>query len=331
MQCAAYQLARNVDYFQLGNEAFEATGEFWIEEGQLPEPDDEYSGPISGVPLSAADEACTLVLDWLEAEANAARRGSALAGRPLRIVGPAMLLNELNDARQQSNSEGSRSAREVKCVFERVNEFADIVGIHLHHQLDADLDGKIDPVLDWLVATSGTWLVTEGVRPKALGCTEWGAWTSSGWEAVHRGQAILYYYEENPEFCDDEPEIEYWHDFVQANWIDADEGISPDETGFLGIPQILDMMADAGLIFGCYGGYATFGACNGGSGNSNNQFDPSSLWAADCVIADERIEDPTGEDRFGPVRTLYEGEADLYYFTDLGIVHPEELEDLTCD
>ena len=323
LECFWSQLALHADYAQVGNEAFAGTGLYYLEAGQIPGYSGWTGGTIQNVPLAYQDAACDVILDWLEKQAETIRRASALAGRPVRIVGPAMLLTELDHARQQSGSTATIETKQVKNVFERSNAFADLVAIHLHHRLDGDIEGKIDPVLDWLVATSGTWLVTEGVRPKRSGCTEWGAYASPLWNQAWATEQAKYY-----ENCPGTPVEPLWNNFINTNWINAPNTISPDFDDKLGIPRILAKMSAAGLVFGCYGGYSTFGSCGV---DPNNQFDLSALWASDCVIDDAHIDDETGEDRFVyPVRNLYEGEADTYYDADLGEIHRVALQAIVC-
>lgn len=83
--------ARNIDYFQTGNEVFFGTaGQYFInityQDGMATL---SYEDLIQAVPEAGLDEGVNQVLDWLYEMGEAARVGACLSGRPVRIIGPA--------------------------------------------------------------------------------------------------------------------------------------------------------------------------------------------------------------------------------------------------
>jgi len=86
----AYRFARCIDGMQFGNEMFTGPGKYYIHAGDLPHYP-SYDGSIRDITdASIFTEAANLVFTQLANQVEAARIGSALAGRPLRIFSPAV-------------------------------------------------------------------------------------------------------------------------------------------------------------------------------------------------------------------------------------------------
>ncbi len=85
-----HRYATCIDYIQTGNEVFGGAGGYKFYETDLPQCNESWSGAITfqQVHPDCKAEAAGAVLLWLHDQMWAALEGSALAGRPLRMIGP---------------------------------------------------------------------------------------------------------------------------------------------------------------------------------------------------------------------------------------------------
>jgi len=101
----SYRFSRCIDYMQMGNESLKGAKEWAIEE------QGSFTPLFCLEDSGGSTEFSDLLADgirWTRAQADAARTGSALAGRPLRIIGPAVPPGVVNSA-SQGDPAGSRT------------------------------------------------------------------------------------------------------------------------------------------------------------------------------------------------------------------------------
>ncbi len=226
--------APNVDYFQLGNEIFGGPGEYyftgktgWFASGS--------DGKISDVLPAHYAEACQEVMTWIFQEAEEARIGSCLGGRPVRLVYPAITYGSavsavMNDGTKYGDLAvaANRAAYSIDCVTRNANTMNAIADFHFHF---AKL-GESKTVADDLV-TPETISGTAGPQwedPVMVGALEWGPRPSSVEEGSGNWWFALDGQGDANEMVDNDtgtsPEgndpAETWDDFLSINWLIAD-------------------------------------------------------------------------------------------------------------
>lgn len=167
-----------------------------------------------------------------------------------------------------------------------------------------------------------SWLYDEDVEPRLIGCTEWGAYASSGdngdWMHTY-GENFNDYYAGSPS-----NPIDDYDDFIEDYWLNDSEGLSPPAD--MHAPALLNWFADANLAFACYGPHVMVGEAG-----APGLFDLSALRgnALKSVYV--------AEDGFSThVRAAYEAEdasgAHIIDSEDFGNFHPTAQAELeSCD
>lgn len=237
--CFAYRYAYDIDFIQFGNEIYEGPGEYWI--------NGEGLGGIDGDDLPAA---CDAVFAWIGEQMAVARMASALAGRPLRFIGPAVtrraiisgyggnLLSESLDMDDPEEDNPFRDAYNIKRLVEFANANHAYVDAHLHY----NLDGQLEAALDYLVNPSeNTW-----DTPIWRTCMEWSPVTTGNWAIVNNPTYRKYFWE-----YEGAP-AELWNDYVDAWGTDTENG-GLGRSGFPGLGGDLTDMESYGLLHACYG------------------------------------------------------------------------------
>ncbi|GEM_PF-1883038 len=312
---AGYWLAHNVDYIQIGNEIYGGAGQYYIH------PDDvgaswENGKLISTIELEYADEACAAVFGWIEAQARAFQEGSAMAGRPVRIIGPALTAGLLRDASEADDSTDGRDAIMVAGAFAHTNVYADMADVHLHHEVVTDVTGAITTAVDFL-SDETNWLVDEGLAPTLVCCTEWGPFASSAWLSGHSTQAKKYY-EDWP--AGDPPTNTDYLNYLQTAWL-GDTTNGPGED--MGADAMFEKMTDANFVLACYGPGIQLG-----SGASPNPYDLAAVWC-NHIHSTYLSEYPDRANT--PIVDLYQDWVDAYeLFIEDGFenLHPYALESI---
>ncbi|MBL1218650.1 MAG: hypothetical protein D8M59_14295 [Planctomycetes bacterium] len=320
VRCLSYQMAHNIDYVQFGNEVYRGLGMYYFG------PDDISCEGWSGGPLSqlldnypdCVAEASSIMMESLVAQMRAVRIGSTLAGRPLRIIGPAPTRKMLFYAMLSDGPEDTHEAYGLWAMYQYTNKHADMCSVHLHHE-DLVTEAHVKAIVEWLDDEENCWLAfpENDAFPKALACTEWGPFPSYAWRDLyysdvpprtHRNAMDMYYL---PPMPNDYPPDATWDDFIYNQWMTHEIGPGPD----LGVHNILSALSEAGYVFALYGGYS----------QSYKPFDMSSLWSN--LIHPFWLQ---GDDRFNePVRDAYERNAAPYVNWDLDDFHPRLMETIT--
>lgn len=250
IRCLTYRVANHVDYIQFGNEFFNATGMYWFTNKLNWFVEGEYcDGPAKDVRPQYANDAMQEIFTWLKAQAQAAREGSALAGRPSIIIGPSIVAQALASAGNAKHWNSSESALRVALSFQYTNEYADIASVHMHYHKVEDLV----PAMDFL-ANPDSWLYTEGFAPKRLACTEWGPYPSYGpgsWYESYGAEAAKYVLGKDQE----NPPTLMWQTFMRDTFLIGELGIGQED---MGAPYILERLSNLGLVCALFGnGYQT--------------------------------------------------------------------------
>lgn len=316
--------AECIDYLQFGNEIFTGPGEYWVSlPGCGP---NGFEGLLRDVPGDCVPEATALVYGWLGEQIEAARRASALAGRPLRFISPALtmgnvILAEFGDVTGDLNAIENRAAFSAKANIEFGNEVAGLTDLHLHYTSINDIPGKGVPgmteIVDLYTNPPDDWHVK---APIFVTSTEWGPVPRRNegppeptWWEVNKGNLRLHKYYKA--FMDDPPPEDPLWDGLLAEWLGADE--LPADGGDV---DTLNKLAESGFMVACYGNYT-----HGPPFMSHDDVSPRSFDLA--VPHASKIKkdwlDPNGKG-FSIMRTFYENAAALH------LIHPFDPHPRAC-
>ena len=213
LRCFLRKYARDIDYIQFGNEIFGGPGEYYVDFG-------ECEGPISELDAACFEEACTLIFEWMKKQATTALEASALAGRPLQIITPAVSYGMVNsgyggDVNGSLEVNANRNAFAVQCAVDFGNRNQAAVDIHLHYRdpsQRSDAYDGIDSLLEGNSQSLPIWDV-----PFAITALEWSPVPQPSWLTNNGGQhgnALRNYFEEEP----DPPLDMTWEEYVDSNW-----------------------------------------------------------------------------------------------------------------
>lgn len=244
-----YVYARCIDWVQFGNEAFGGAGQYKFRVGEL----GQGCGPSQERTYGQLSEACQLVamdaiLEWLDAQMWAALEGSALAGRPLRMIVAGLSADKVNLGYESDNHQRDETTKIADWVNQRQMYF------DMH-----DIWTAVGPAAsapDRLMGTNGINPPPPWTPPALAVSLEWRPRVDSTWgNDTTRAYYRIYRDDEgeDPEnpgvFCwDENPPFEYWDDFV-VDWREAQFG--PTEP--FGMSDVLGALARAGFTLACYG------------------------------------------------------------------------------
>ncbi len=250
----AYRFARCIDWIQFGNESFANSefGSFKFRNDEIPGCGWETGGPKSfediGTDLgqSCQEAALVVMLDWISDEAEACLIGSALAGRPLRLVTPAITGSTIASGFQYD--EINRHLLSVLTPWADEREM--YIDVHLHYQSVEEVLTNID-----LLVTGGP-AQSYWISPERLVSLEWGPiadFNDDGWwTELALGQTItnkqVYNRFYTPNLGD--PGVEYAA-FI-GRWEDDSDSFGDNVEGF-NLGGVLDELASAGFNVACYG------------------------------------------------------------------------------
>ncbi len=284
----SHHYAHCIDYIQLGNEVFGGAGQYMFTDDELSNcgtwSDFEEWGDLSNSCKAAASP---LVLDWLDDLMWAALEGSALAGRPYRIVSPGMLGSHVRSGYGNSSTVAFQV---IDGVSEWANDRQMFFDVHMHYESYSQFLETAQKISDNFAGSPG-WEV-----PERLVVLEWGPTASDAWVSANNGDYGKFREESG---CEDPPSYEDWEEFVAA-W-KAELG-GPWEGDFY-ITTSLDDLADYGFHFVCYGP-------TGQNQNANLKYDMKCLWAN--RTCDEYI---TAEDHLTPMTTEFIDAAEDHQIT----------------
>lgn len=248
--------ARFVDLFQLGNETFTKNGLYYFEDLHYEvngEPR-RFTGTMGDMPADALVTADQAMREWWRMRMDALLIGSALAGRPMQIVGSALpteavLVALPGDSYDFTNMEpnssqqagANRAAFAIRSAIEFCNEFGSIVDLHMHF---FHYQHHLIQLTDAIENAPGR---TAWPRPDLVACLEYGPAASHGWW-YKQGNAA-----ETAKFFDNDPETvpaaaDTWDEWVEY-WLANDTDLSLHET-FLA--DGMDYMKALGYSHVCY-------------------------------------------------------------------------------
>jgi len=213
----AYRWARCADYAQFGNEIYTGAGEYYFEAGDLAS---GYTGEMSEIRIkSELKQATADVVEWLAEQAESARIGSALAGRPWRIIGPGVGIGNVSfgatgNAAQVDNMPANRwvgspdamafALRELNIMLNDNRMYFDM---HMHYTKVSDATKGLDDLQD---TTKGGWGLNV---PDSVMILEFGPKgdTTKQWWTDNVNQFQKYY---SP--LGDDPD-HLWDDFIKED------------------------------------------------------------------------------------------------------------------
>lgn len=247
LRCFVSKYCRDIDYIQFGNEIFGGPGEYYVSPGGSC-----AAGTLSGITTSDCYiQACQDVFEWMQKQADAVRETSALAGRPLQLITPAVFYSQVNNGYENGSivppldSLDDRAAYAVQCVVSFGNLNGAAVDIHLHYRDPEQRADMYSGVSRLLEGNSGE---QENIwdPPFAITALEWSPVPSQTWAQDNRDDLNLYL-QSNPDLLEGK---DPWEVFIDG-WA---EGVFDDRTMEDLIGEDLDAF-DGILRHACYGEY----------------------------------------------------------------------------
>lgn len=311
-----YRFAHCVDYVQWGNESFSGSSGYLFRQDDLENVDCQWSGDpkkfdelasLTGA-TDCQEEAVQSVLDWQEEMMWATLRGSALAGRPLRMVTTGIINKNVRNGYDAGNAQDppSHPGYVGYYITSNVSSWANAnqmyFSMHTHYFTVAEAIESIQKLVDTYNGAGSPWDVpnwrisTEvGTKADFDGDEWWDAGTPQSNKEIHNE-----FFEQNGD------PGELWEDFIDR-W----EGNSAHfaSTGF-GIDDVLAEFADAGFAAVCWS-CLQFGA--------HDPPDHPSPFFVEALRANKLSSSSfTNEpNRFTPLKSAYVTHGAAYYIDDL--------------
>jgi len=138
-----------IDYLQVGNESLVpgGAGEYKFRVGEIPGCSGYSSETAFGdLPAACKADAVDLVLDWHADLLEAARFGSALAGRPLRFIGSASTEKRIRNAVAEGST--SEPAETTESVIDFCNDHGAAFDLHVHYLTKGHATAAIDDLVN---------------------------------------------------------------------------------------------------------------------------------------------------------------------------------------
>lgn len=298
----SHRYATCIDYLQTGNEVFGGAGGYKFFETDLPGCSQSHSWEgartFQDLHTDCKGEAADAVLLWLHDQMWSALEGSALAGRPLRMIGPGIPSSIVDSGWDGAGVNRSLMQLPVPWLNERQMYF----DLHNHYTTVATGTLVVDRLMDEVEGSSAPW--DEVVRAV---CLELAPRVSvTAWAVANQDKFGDFV---DPE-CPD-PGTNWW-DFV-LSWRFAD--FSDD----FEIDTLLSTMAAPGgnsakaFSAACY--------TTGQLDPSNFMFDMAALRATRICV--DYIGNNQGASRYTPVKYDYEAAAEDYNIANFD-PHPDE-------
>ncbi len=218
----AFRFARVIDGMQFGNEMYTGPGRYYFHDGDLPS---NYTGDINDIgSFRDYEEARLAIFAQLSVQGEAARIGSALAGRPLRIFSPAVSAGMTKTGYCGSVAslggpyspfaDPDKSATAVSALVDFANDNRLIFDQHTNYTSLDDLKETVDKIRGSFVDPSCTTQDPWGTGPDFVASLENGPMPTDGWWTdTRQGQAAYFYNNNCPEGSDG------WVNFVNV-WKD---------------------------------------------------------------------------------------------------------------
>ncbi|MCC6906715.1 MAG: hypothetical protein IT430_02125 [Phycisphaerales bacterium] len=320
LQTFGYRFAHCIDYLQWGNESFGGSGGYLFREDDLTGNCTWTGAPKSFVEIgqlggttTCQTQAVDLVLAWQDEMMWAALRGSALAGRPLRMVTTGLLGRHVREGYDAGNAGTPESHPGFAgyYVTDQVSQWANsnqmYTALHVHYITVAQGLETIQKLVDTYQGAGSPWDV-----PNWRMATEVGTKADFP-DPAHNYTGDTWWNEGTPsrtvvhnEFFKEggEPGM-LWEEFI-SDWEDFSDHFA--STGF-GVDDVLAEFADAEFAAVCWS-CLQFG--------SHTEQTPSPFFVealrADKLTDDEFTNEPN---RFTPLKSAYVTEGAAYYIDDL--------------
>lgn len=246
LRCFVSKYAYDIDAIQFGNEIFGGLGQYYVDLG----------GGCTGTLGSLTDSACYIaaceaVFEWMQKQADAVREASALAGRPLQMITPAVFYGQVNTGYEEGSieppleSEADRNAYAVQCAVAFGNRNGAAVDIHLHYR-DAEQRAEMYSGVDRLLEGNSGQQQNIWDPPFAITALEWSPVPKTDWLLENQGP-LSTYFQSNPNLVETT-----WEQFFDG-WARA-TFTEPERTMEDLIDE--DLAAFNGLLrHACYGEY----------------------------------------------------------------------------
>lgn len=248
----AYRFAHCIDWLQWGNEVFGGAGGYKFRNSDLSCTITDGT-EFESLPEECKQEAADKVLEWIEAQMLAAREGSAMAGRPIRMIGPGIPSDPVRGG-YDNEGPGRYITTETINLCNRHNMY---FSMHVHYQTVALAEESIKKLVDtWETPPAAPWDV-----PEFKVATEWGpmadfpnppnhqgdTWWTSGTPFTNQ---VIY---QRFFFGSTDPG-ESWDSFV-GRWEDDSQSFGDETQEFPGFrfDDVLDYFDVAGFTAVCYG------------------------------------------------------------------------------
>ena len=248
--------ARFVDYFQLGNESFTNAGVYYFEDLAYEENGEWkfFTGTMKRVPGAALPYADAALRTWWQKRVDALLIGSALAGRPLQVIGSALPTQAIfagldgdsydfanMDPNGSAQAGSNRSAFAVRAAIEWCNDFGAHTDLHMHFY---NYENHFVRIVDALENAPG---VTGWPRPQQIACLEYGPSASRRWwYRAGGGRETAKFYDNDPLTLPDG--VSTWDEWLDF-WWQTDADLKLHDT-FLA--DGMDVMQNLGYTLICY-------------------------------------------------------------------------------
>jgi len=318
LQTFAYRFAHCIDYLQLGNESFGGAGGYMFRANEI-------SGNCTwtGAPKEFNDldslgdgklcqaRAVDLVLDWQDEMMWAALRGSALAGRPLRMVTTGLLGLHVRNGYDAGNYDPpiNHSGYTGFYVTDHVTEWANAnqmyTDLHVHYTTVAQAFETIQKLVDTYDGDGSPWEVPDYKIAGEVGTTA--DFGEDGWWGEPNpnlpGISNLTSHARYFSGTSDPPEL--WENFINR-WKSSSDFWQPSEgvTGF-GVTEVLDELMGSEFSAVCW-------TCLQFGTAPNSKFFVEAL-RANRLRDDEFTNEPDG---FTPLKDAYTTAGAGYYIDE---------------
>lgn len=309
-----YRFAHCVDYVQWGNESFSTSSGYMFRDDDLQNGNCQWTGDPKkfselddGTSHTCREEAIGLVLAWQEDMMWATLRGSALAGRPLRMVTTGIINKNVRDGYEAGNAGDPESHSGyvgyylTDTVTSWANENQMYFSMHTHYFTVAEAIEAIQKLVDTYDGAGSPWDVpnwrisTEvGAKADFVGDEWWDEGEPQSNKDIHN------------EFFEEQGEPGMlWEDFI-GDWEEFSDHFA--STGF-GIDNVLDEFADSKFAAVCWS------CLQFGSHNPPDYPSPFYVGAirANRLTDDEFTNDP---DKFTPMKSDYVTHGAGFYIDD---------------
>jgi len=250
----AYRFARCIDGMQFGNEIYTGPGRYMFYHDDLPI--SGFEGDIRDANSPGAlNEASAAIFKQLGDQVEAARIGSALAGRPLRMFSPAVAAgmtkpgycgNAISGmSGSPFNSQNDKAASGVKACVDYANANRLIFDQHTNYTSLADFQETIDKITDNFSGGVGNCQDKTDApwgRPDFLASMENGPIPTDDWWTANSFEAKLFFADGHT--CDPD---QMWDKYFVDGWFQ-----DPNEFGgYFPLPEVFGAAAFANLQYVC--------------------------------------------------------------------------------